>query len=118
MHLVRRERPVDTGSTMLANHADSARQSVVENGRSANTARTLRSSASTQMARELGPRSTQTHVRVRLELTHDRQFGSMAEKMADFERLLKDLMLRVDDEDAANIKGLLEQVENSTGDHR
>ena len=43
-------------------------------------------------------------------LTHYRQFGSMAEKVADFEMLLKDVSLRVGEEDAATIRTLLEQV--------
>lgn len=34
----------------------------------------------------------------------------MAEKVADFEKLLKDLSSRVDEEDAAQIRALLEQV--------
>ena len=34
----------------------------------------------------------------------------MAEKVADFEKLLKDLSLRVGDEDAAQIRALLEKV--------
>jgi hypothetical protein len=34
----------------------------------------------------------------------------MAEKVADFEKLLKDLSLRVGEEDAAQIRALLEQV--------
>ena len=34
----------------------------------------------------------------------------MAEKVADFEKLLKELSLRVGDEDAAQIRALLEQV--------
>lgn len=34
----------------------------------------------------------------------------MAEKVADFEKLLKDLSLRVSEEDAAEIRALLEQV--------
>jgi hypothetical protein len=44
------------------------------------------------------------------QLTTRRQFGSMAEKVADFEKLLKDLSLRVGEEDAAQIRALLEQV--------
>ena len=34
----------------------------------------------------------------------------MAEKVADFEKLLKDLSSRVGEEDAAQIRALLEQV--------
>lgn len=37
----------------------------------------------------------------------------MAEKVADFEKLLKDLSSRVGEEDAAQIRALLEQVRYS-----
>lgn len=44
------------------------------------------------------------------QLTTRRQFGSMAEKVADFEKLLRDLSVRVGEDDAAQIRALLEQV--------
>ena len=43
-------------------------------------------------------------------LTRNRQFGTMAEKLADYEKLLKDLMTRVDDDDAKLIRASLEKV--------
>lgn len=39
-----------------------------------------------------------------------RQFGSMAEKVADYEKLLRDLQARASDEDAKTIKATLDRV--------
>jgi hypothetical protein len=39
-----------------------------------------------------------------------RAFGSLAEKVADYEALLKDLCTRVGEDDANAIKALLEKV--------
>ena len=43
-------------------------------------------------------------------MTLDRQFGSMTEKVADYEKLLKDLASRVGDTDAQLIRTALERV--------
>jgi hypothetical protein len=43
-------------------------------------------------------------------LTLARQFGSMTKKVADYEKLLRDLAIRVSDADAQLIKTTLEKV--------
>ena len=43
-------------------------------------------------------------------LTALRQFGTLTDKVADYEKLLKKLISRVDDADARLIRGLLEKV--------
>lgn len=43
-------------------------------------------------------------------LTSHRQFGTMTEKVTEYEKLLKSLMTRVDDADASLIRIALERV--------
>ena len=49
-----------------------------------------------------------------IEADSARAFGSLAEKVADYEALLKDLCTRVEEEDANLIKSLLEKVLNTS----
>jgi hypothetical protein len=91
--------------------AGSERQNAVASGPSAPTVRISKSPAFMPTASETEQRSTYYNTsNGDLQLTTLRQFGSMAEKVADFEKLLKDLSMRVGDEDAARIRALLEQV--------
>ena len=43
-------------------------------------------------------------------LTRTRQFGTMTEKVADYERLLRDLATRANDHDAQLIRSVLDKV--------
>jgi hypothetical protein len=92
-------------------HAGSERQNAVASGQAARTVKISRLPASMQTASGTEPKSMDFHSMAwGLQLTTDRQFGSMAEKVAGFEKLLRHLALRVGAEDAAQIRALLEQV--------
>ena len=100
----------DIGSRMPANHAGIARPNAAARGQHADTARTSRSTATMQMASETGSRS-KLSVTLRDRPTNcSRQFGTMAEKVADYEKLLKELSLRVNEPDAELIRATLERV--------
>ena len=49
------------------------------------------------------------------EADQDRQFGTMAEKLADYETLLRDLSSRVSEKDADMIRKSLEKVGSGNG---
>lgn len=99
---------------MLVSHVAIERQSVVGRDQCAATVWTLRYSATTQMENGTGSRSElQLHTNSFCRHLHTnpiRQFGSMTEKVADYEKILRDLTTRVSDEDASLIRNTLERV--------
>jgi hypothetical protein len=103
---------------MPVSHADSERQNAAASGQSAPIARISKSPAFMRTASETEPKSMDFCSGAwDVRLIAGRQFGSMAEKVADFEKLLKYLSLRVGEEDAAQIRLLLEQVSTRFGRH-
>ncbi len=68
-----------------------------------------------RMEKEIEPRS-KVEVLAQQVVGADcfRAFGSLAEKVADYEALLRELSLRVSEEDAHRIKTLLEKVSRKT----
>lgn len=104
----------DTVSHTPVSRADTGRQSAVASAPYVDIAQTSRLSAFTLMVNETEPRS-EFRIRETTEdiLTSNRQFGTMTEKVADYEKLLKDLMSRVGDADAGLIRASLEKVRNA-----
>lgn len=102
----------DIGLHMLANHVDTAKQNAVVKDLPAVTVKTSRYSATMPMVRGIALRSTPIHIsRPHLHsLTPIRQFGSMAEKVSDYERILRDLQTRVSEDDANLIRNSLDRV--------
>lgn len=105
---------------MRVNHVDTERPNAAARGLSAGIVRTSKSLVIMLMGSVTGPRSRspiQAHARKKKKKkkeknsdSPDRQFGSMTEKVADYEKFLRDLMNRVSEEDAAAIRALLEKV--------
>ena len=101
----------DTESIMRASHADTARRNARVRDRRADTARISRSVVTMRMVSVIGSRSEPTiPVRRNADLLAHRQFGSMTEKVADYEKLLRNLSLRATENDAKLIKASLEKV--------
>ncbi len=97
---------------MPASHAGTARPSAAERDQHADTVRTSRSPATMQTASETGSRSKLPMAYRNSRLSGSRQFGTMAEKVADYEKLLKELSLRVNEPDAELIRSTLDKVRN------
>lgn len=95
---------------MLVSHADHGRQSALEKSLLASIVKILKSFASMQTEKEIELRSMPRGLTQRLRADLIRAFGSLAEKVADYEAVLKDLSSRVSEEDANLIKTLLEKV--------
>ena len=95
---------------MHASHAAIARPNAVGRGQHADTVRTSRSAATMQTASETESRSELLTPHSENILNISRQFGTMAEKVADYEKLLKELSLRVNEPDAELIRVTLERV--------
>lgn len=95
---------------MLASPADHGRRSAQGKSLLASTVRILKSTVSMQMERETGPKSSTQRKSHDVYTDFYRAFGSLAEKVADYEALLRDLSSRVSEEDAIVIKTLLDKV--------
>jgi hypothetical protein len=109
---VRQDQVADTESTTPASHADTERQNARASDHSVAIARTSKSLATTLMANGIESRSrpnSRDQV-VPIRLTCCRQFGTMTEKVSDYEKLLRDLATRVSEADASLIKSVLEKV--------
>jgi hypothetical protein len=103
---------------MPVSHAGSERQNAAASGQSAPIVRISKSPASMQTGSGTELKSMDLCGGAwDSRLIAGRQFGSMAEKVADFEKLLKDLSMRVSEEDATQIRLLLEQVSARLGQH-
>ena len=96
---------------MPASHVDHERPSVRARSHLANTVWTSTQPVVMRMEREIAPRSESYLKWSRCPLTDgSRAFGSLHEKIADYEAMLRDLSIRVGTEDANSIKALLEKV--------
>ena len=104
-----------TESPMPVNLVAKGKQNVAESGRFVGIARISILHVPTQMANETGPKSETIHHSAESPiLTRNRQFGTMTDKLTDYEKLLKDLMGRVGDADAKLIRASLEKVGRGT----
>ena len=99
-------------SHMPVSPVDTERQNAAASAPYVDIAQTSRLLVSTQMGNGTESRSELRKFRNPMEhtLTGHRQFGTMTEKLADYEKLLKDLLSRVGDEDASLIRASLEKV--------
>lgn len=98
------------------NRAVTERQNVVVNGRHVGTVKTSRSNVTMPMGRETGSRSlSHPDLHARHPANCGRQFGSMTEKVADYEKLLRELMNRASLDDTVLIKSVLERVSYRPG---
>ncbi len=95
---------------MLASPADHGRRSAQEKSLLASTVRISKSIVSMQTGKETGPKSSTQKQPHGFDTDFYRAFGSLAEKVADYEALLRDLSSRVCEEDATVIKTLLDKV--------
>lgn len=95
---------------MLASRVGTGKQNAVANVQRADTAKTSRFNATTPTANEIVSRSKRSHLWPSLPLKFHRQFGSMTEKVADYEKVLRELLGRASEDDAKLIKSTLERV--------
>jgi hypothetical protein len=101
----------DTESTTHANRVATGRQSAAVRDLCVGIVRISKSHASTQMASETGSRSEMIRPWwKRPMLTVPRQFGTLTEKVTDYEILLKELINRVNEADARLIRTALDKV--------
>ena len=107
-----RDREGDTESTTHVSRVATGRQNVVGSGQYVGIARISRSPVSMPMASVIGSRSELPGVNVTESplLTAIRQFGTLTDKVADYEKLLKQLLSKVDDADARLIRASLDKV--------
>lgn len=95
---------------MPANHVDIGRPNVAANDPSADIVKTSRSHAIMLMESEIESRSMHISCLSKTQTDITRQFGSMQDKVSDYEKILRDLQGRVSDADADLIRTTLDQV--------
>lgn len=97
---------------MLANLVAIEKQNAAVRDQHAATVRISRYNATMPTENEIASRSRFpfTHPTWFSKLNLCRQFGSMAEKVADYERILRDLQTRVSEDDASLIRNSLDRV--------
>lgn len=100
---------------MHANLAVTERQNAAGNNRSASIAKTLTSHVSMRMANGTGQRSKYFRHAKMLKpmLMSLRQLGSLAGRVEEYERLLKDLSLRAGLQDQDSIRKALDKVNSN-----
>ncbi len=100
------------GLATLVSRVGIERRNAVGKDRCVSIARTLRSHAYTQTGNEIESESQRPpdHVYKYVALTCGREFGNMAGKLEEYEKLLRDLSLRVDEPDQIMILKALEKV--------
>lgn len=102
------------GSHTPVNHAVTERQNVVAKGLPVGIAKISRFSVTMPTVRETVSRSGSIPRLASTSSTDlNRQFGSMTEKVADYEKLLRELMNRASLDDTVLIKSVLERVSDA-----
>lgn len=106
-----RQREISTESVTLVSLVGTARQSAAENDQCASIVKTSRSPVIMPMGSEIGLRGKQYTINVSgMTLSCFREFGSMASKVEEYEKVLRFLSGRLEGPGQALVQRVLEKV--------
>ena len=108
-----RKEATNIGSAMLVSPVGIARRNAAGRDRCASIVKTSRSPVSTRMGNGIGSKSKirpEDMSKEAVTLISGREFGNMAGKLEEYERLLRELSLRVDEPDQVLISKAIEKV--------